>query len=205
MQTATFDAAIGNTEGGVTNLSIKSGTNSFSRHGLLRQDAEVAVRQRFLRQRQQHPARRLHLQPLRRHRRRPDVAAGSTTAGTGPSSCTASKAIHEARPRNNGTPTVPTAKMRKATSRSCSRSGRSIRFTTRSRGGWPPGGRVMADPFPGNIIPPQTDQPGGARRAGILRHAEDGRRRRRDRQLPEPVAAGNHQVRLPTPSASTTT
>ena len=28
VQTATFDAAIGNTEGGVTNLSIKSGTNA---------------------------------------------------------------------------------------------------------------------------------------------------------------------------------
>ncbi|HEX5084860.1 MAG TPA: TonB-dependent receptor, partial [Blastocatellia bacterium] len=33
VQTATFDAAFGNTEGGVTNLSIKSGTNSF--HGTL--------------------------------------------------------------------------------------------------------------------------------------------------------------------------
>ena len=31
VQTATFDASFGNTEGGVTNLSIKSGTNSF--HG----------------------------------------------------------------------------------------------------------------------------------------------------------------------------
>ncbi len=31
IQTATFDAAVGNTEGGVTNLSIKSGTNQF--HG----------------------------------------------------------------------------------------------------------------------------------------------------------------------------
>jgi len=33
VQTATFDAAFGNTEGGVTNLSIKSGSNSF--HGTL--------------------------------------------------------------------------------------------------------------------------------------------------------------------------
>ena len=31
VQTATFDAATGNTEGGVTNLSIKAGTNNF--HG----------------------------------------------------------------------------------------------------------------------------------------------------------------------------
>ena len=30
VQTATFDAALGNTEGGVTNLSIKAGTNSLS-------------------------------------------------------------------------------------------------------------------------------------------------------------------------------
>ena len=33
VQTATFDASFGNTEGGVTNLSVKSGTNSF--HGTL--------------------------------------------------------------------------------------------------------------------------------------------------------------------------
>ena len=31
VQTATFDASFGNTEGGVTNLSIKAGTNAF--HG----------------------------------------------------------------------------------------------------------------------------------------------------------------------------
>jgi hypothetical protein len=31
VQTATFDAQFGNTEGGVTNISIKSGTNEF--HG----------------------------------------------------------------------------------------------------------------------------------------------------------------------------
>ena len=30
VQTATFDASFGNTEGGVTNLSIKSGTNSLA-------------------------------------------------------------------------------------------------------------------------------------------------------------------------------
>ncbi len=81
-------------------------------HGLFREDADGAVRQRLLRQRQQHSARRLHLQPLRRQRRRPDAAARATTAGGGRSSCTASKGIHEARPRNNGTPTVPTEKMR---------------------------------------------------------------------------------------------
>ena len=45
-------------------------------HGLFREDAEGAVRQRLLRQRQQHSARRLHLQPLRRQRRRPHAAAG---------------------------------------------------------------------------------------------------------------------------------
>ena len=75
VQTATFDASIGNTEGGVTNLMIKSGTNSLQRHRLLRQDAEGPVRERLLRQRQQHPARRLQLQPLRRHGRRADDPA----------------------------------------------------------------------------------------------------------------------------------
>ena len=53
VQTATFDASFGNTEGGVTNLSIKSGTNTLHGHGLLRQDAAEPVRQRLLRQREQ--------------------------------------------------------------------------------------------------------------------------------------------------------
>ena len=74
VQTATFDASFGNTEGGVTNLSIKSGTNSLKRHRLLRQDARRPVRQRLLRQRQQPAAGRLQLQPLRRHGGRPGGA-----------------------------------------------------------------------------------------------------------------------------------
>ena len=32
VQTTTFDAQFGQTQGGVTNISIKSGTNAFPRH-----------------------------------------------------------------------------------------------------------------------------------------------------------------------------
>jgi len=57
VQTATFDASFGQTEGGVTNISIKSGTNAL--HGTVNYTkmAPEPVRKRFLRQRQQNSAR----------------------------------------------------------------------------------------------------------------------------------------------------
>src|SRR6185503_20794927 len=61
--------------------------------------------------------------------------------------------IHEARPRNNGTPTVPTAKMRAGDFSELLALGPQYQiynpFTRRAIGG----GRFQQDPFPGNIIP----------------------------------------------------
>ncbi len=69
MQTATFDAAVGNTAGGVTNLSIKSGTNSL--HGTMyyafqRKDFWAND---FYNNKLGNPPVRLPLRPLGRHGR----------------------------------------------------------------------------------------------------------------------------------------
>ena len=106
-----------------------------ARHGLHRQDAEGALRQRLLRQRQQHPAGGLRLQPLWRHGRRADGAARLRRPRARPSSCTASRASTS---RGRATTARRRCRPRRcatATSRSCSRSDRSIRSTTRSRAG----------------------------------------------------------------------
>ena len=109
-----------------------------ARHGLLRQDAEGALRQRLLRQRQQHPAGGLRLQPLWRHGRRADGAARLRRPRQRPSSCTASRASTS---RGRATTARRRCRPRRcatATSRSCWRSDRSIRSTTRSRAGRSP-------------------------------------------------------------------
>ena len=67
--------------------------------------------------------------------------------------------IHESRPRNNGTPTVPTEKMRTGDFSELLALGSQYQiynpFTRRSIGG----GRFQQDPFPGNIIPQNLINP----------------------------------------------
>ena len=67
--------------------------------------------------------------------------------------------IHEARPRNNGTPTVPTEKMRNGDFSELLALGPQYQiynpFTRRAIAG----GRFQQDPFPGNIIPQDLINP----------------------------------------------
>ncbi len=73
VQTATFDAQFGNTEGGVTNLSIKSGTNAFHGTAVLFELHKSHLRQRFLLEPDEHAAGRLLLSPVWRDHRWPDI------------------------------------------------------------------------------------------------------------------------------------
>ena len=113
VQTATFDASFGNTEGGVTNLVHQVGHEQAPRRGLLRQDAEGLFANDFFANANDIPLSDFTVHPMvRRTAGGPVLLPGSTTGGTRRSSCTATKRIPEARPRNNGTPTVPSEKMR---------------------------------------------------------------------------------------------
>ncbi|HKX32917.1 MAG TPA: TonB-dependent receptor [Blastocatellia bacterium] len=112
VQTATFDAQFGNTEGGVTNLSIKSGTNQFHGTASYANFTPGTSANDYFANRKHDP-----LGDFYYHR------FGGTISGpvTIPKLYKGQnktffiygfESIPEARPRNNGTFQVPTAKMR---------------------------------------------------------------------------------------------
>jgi hypothetical protein len=152
VQTATFDASFGNTEGGVTNLSIKSGTNQFRGSGyFVRLPRDLFANDFFA---------NLNRIPL------PDFNYnrwGGTLGGPIVRNRTffqyGYEGIHEARPRNNGVPTVPTEAMRNGDFSALLALGPQYQlynpFTRRVL----PNGRIESDPFPGNIIPPELINP----------------------------------------------
>jgi hypothetical protein len=159
VQTATFDASFGNTEGGVTNLSLKSGTNQFRGSAyVVKTPANLWANDFFAN------ANNIPLPEFKYTR-------WAATAG-GPVVLPAIyngrqrtffmygyESIPEARPRNNGTPTVPTERMRNGDFSELLAIGPQYQIsnplTRRSIGG----GRFQQDPFPGNIIPPSMISP----------------------------------------------
>ncbi len=114
VQTATFDASSGNTEGGVTNLSIKTGTNNL--HGTAYFWAEPG----------QLAANDFFGNAAIPQKPRPDIYSyrwGGVAGGpvflpklyNGRNRTFfmyGFESIHEARPRNNGTPSIPTTAMK---------------------------------------------------------------------------------------------
>ena len=131
VETATFDASLGNTEGGVTNLVLKSGTNQFHGEAYFVKTPRSMFANDFFANANDIPL------PDFRYTRWAATAHGPIvrnktffTYGY--------ESIPEARPRNNGTPSVPTEKMRTVTFRICWRLDRSTSCITPSRVGWPP-------------------------------------------------------------------
>ena len=119
VQTATFDASLGNTEGGVTNLSIKSGTNQFHGTGSYSAFTPGTSANDFYDNRLPPlaGASERHITDFYYHR------FGGTVGGPvwvpkiykGENRTFfmyGLEGIREARPRNNGTFTIPTQKMR---------------------------------------------------------------------------------------------
>lgn len=166
VQTATFDASFGNTEGGVTNLSVKSGTNDF--HGTLaysRFDKGTGAND-FWANRSGQP--------------RPDFyyhRFGGTVGGpvwipkvyNGRNQTFffyGMEGIREARPRNNGTLTIPTERMRTGDFSELLAIGPQYQIYN-PFSGRREGSRIRRDPFmcdaAGNPLPPNPDgtQPAG--------------------------------------------
>ena len=158
VQTATFDASFGNTEGGVTNLSIKSGTNMLHGSVYFMKTPPTLFANDFFANANNIPLADFTynryggmaggpvLLPGYDGRRRTFFTYGF-------------EGIHEARPRNNGTPTVPTEKMRNGDFSELLALGPQYQiynpFTRRAVAG----GRIESDPFPGNIIPQHLINP----------------------------------------------
>src|SRR5215471_2285832 len=158
VQTATFDASMGNTEGGVTNLSIKSGGNDLHGTAYFVKTPPALFANDFYGNATNTPL------PDFTYNRYGGMASGPVMFpgydGHNKTFFTYGfEGIHEARPRNNGTPTVPTEKMRNGDFSELLALGPQYQiynpFTRRSIGG----GRFQEDPFPGNIIPPSMINP----------------------------------------------
>jgi hypothetical protein len=159
VQTSTFDASFGQTEGGVTNISLKSGTNAFHGTAYYTNMTKALFANDFFAN-----ANRVPLPDFYYHR------WGASTGGpvllpklyNGKNRTFfmwGYEGIKEARPRNNGTPTVPSEEMKAGNfSRLLALSSNYQvynPFTRRTA----PGGRFQQDPFPGNIIPPSLFNP----------------------------------------------
>src|SRR5688500_11997705 len=158
VQTATFDASFGNTEGGVTNLSIKSGTNMLHGSVYFMKTPPTLFANDFFANANNIPLADFTynryggmaggpvLLPGYDGRRRTFFTYGF-------------EGIHEARPRDDGTPTGPKAKLRNGDFSELLALGTQYQiynpFTSRAAAG----GRIESDPFPGNIIPQHLINP----------------------------------------------
>jgi hypothetical protein len=146
VQTATFDASFGNTEGGVTNLSLKSGTNTLRGTAYFVRTPRALFANEFFAN-----ASNTDLPEFRYNRWGGTV--GGPVVRNGTFFMYGYEGIHEARPRNNGTPTVPTERMRNGDFSELLALGPQYQiynpFTRRATGD----GRFVSDPFPGNLIP----------------------------------------------------
>ena len=178
VQTSTYDASMGNTEGGVTNISIKSGTNSYhgtayyslTRPSLWANDwfANAAGRAKsdFVFNRWGGTI------------GGPVVVPKLYDGHNKTFFMFGYEGIKDSRPRNDGTPTVPTAAQKNGDFSALLgiANGSSYQiynpFTRRAVAG----GRFQSDPFPGNVIPASLINPVAK---NILKY------------FPDPLSAGN--------------
>ena len=200
VQTATFDAAMGNTEGGVTNLSIKSGTNQL--HGtayFVKTPKSLFANDFFA---------NATNQPLAdfTYNRYGGMAGGPVVVpgydGRRKTFFTYGfEGIHESRPRNNGTPTVPSEKMRNGDFSELLALGPQYQiynpFTRRAIAG----GRFQQDPFPGNIIPANLINPVAKAALGYIAKPltpgnADGTGNFQQPSLPETIKYASNTIRI---------
>ncbi|MGH9848433.1 MAG: TonB-dependent receptor domain-containing protein, partial [Blastocatellia bacterium] len=175
VQTATFDASFGNTEGGVTNLSVKSGSNGFHGTAYWTKLPPGLFANDFFANRTGTPL------PDFKYTRWGGTVGGPVWIPKVYNGRNRTffmygiEGIPESRPRNNGTPTIPSEKMRNGdfSELLAANAGYQLYnpFTARQEGS-----RIRRDPFPGNIIPANLINP-------IARKFVD-------TYLPKPTAAG---------------
>jgi len=200
VQTATFDASTGNTEGGVTNLMIKSGTNKLRGTAYVGKTPKGLFANDFFAN-----ANNIPLAPFD-YNRYGGMAGGPMVLpgydGRGKTFFLYGfEGIHESRPRNNGTPTVPTEKMRNGDFSELLALGSQYQiynpFTRRSIAG----GRFQQDPFPGNIIPQNLINPVARAALEYFAHPltagnADGTSNFQNPSLPEDIKYANNTIRV---------
>ena len=112
VQTATFDASLGNTEGGVTNLVLKSGTNKFSGEAYFVKTPEGLWANDFFANANNIPLADFRYTRWSAVAGGPVVIPGIYNGRNKTFFIYGYETLPEARPRNNGTPTVPSERMR---------------------------------------------------------------------------------------------
>jgi hypothetical protein len=200
VQTATFDASTGNTEGGVTNLIIKSGTNSLRGTVYVGKTPKNLFANDFFAN-----ANRIPLADFDYNRYGGTAGGPMVLPGYDGRGKTffmyGFEGIHESRPRNNGTPTVPTEKMRNGDFSELLALGPQYQiynpFTRRAIGG----GRFQQDPFPGNIIPQHLINPVARAALEYIAHPltagnPDGTSNFQNPSLPEDIKYANNTIRI---------
>ena len=200
VQTATFDAASGNTEGGVVNLMIKSGTNVLRGTASIAKTPKALFANDFFGNANNIPLSDFDYNRYGATAGGPVVLPGYNGRGR-TFFMYGFEGIHESRPRNNGTPTVPTEKMRNGDFSELLALGSQYQiynpFTRRSIGN----GRFQQDPFPGNIIPQSLINPvaraaleyiGKPRTTGNA----DGTNNFQNPSLPEDIKYANNTIRV---------
>ena len=159
VQTATFDAQFGNTEGGVTSISIKSGTNAFHGSGYFWEEPAGITANDFFgnatKQGRPDSFSNRWGGSLGGPVRIPKVYDGRNKTFA----FWAYEGIRDARPRNNGTPTTASEAMLRGDFSELLKLGPAYQiynpFTRRAIAG----GRFQEDPFPNNIIPSNLINP----------------------------------------------
>jgi hypothetical protein len=200
VQTATFDASFGNTEGGVTNLSIKSGTNALHGTAYYNKTPRALFANDFFAN-----ANDIPLADFSYNRYGGTAGGPVLLPGYDGRRKTffmyGFEGIHEARPRNNGTPTVPSEKMRNGDFSELLALGPQYQiynpFTRRAVGG----GRYQQDPFPGNIIPQHLINPVARAALEYIAHPRtpgnpDGTSNFQNPSLPETIKYATNTVRV---------
>lgn len=159
VQTVTFDASLGNTEGGVTNLAIKSGTNEFHGTAYWTKMAPSLFANDFFANANGIPRQNFNYDRWGGHVGGPVILPKLYNGRNKTFFLWGYEGIKEITPRNQGVPTVPTDKMRNGDFSELLAIGPQYQiynpFTRRAIGG----GRFQQDPFPGNIIPQNLINP----------------------------------------------
>jgi len=160
VQTATFDAGFGNTEGGVTNLSIKSGTNDFHGTGSYTNFTKGTSANDFYANRNRQPISDFYYHRFGGSAHGPVWLPKLYDGHNRTFFLYGFEGIREARPRNNSTLNIPTDKMRSGDfSELLAISSQYQIYNPFTRRPDAAPGRFRQDPFAGNIIPSNLINP----------------------------------------------
>jgi hypothetical protein len=200
VQTATFDASFGQTEGGVTNISIKAGTNAPHGTAYYTKMAPGLFANDYFAN-----ANRIPLADFTYNRwggslggpvYLPKLYDGRNKTFF----MWGYEGIHEARPRNDGTPTVPTTAMKTGDFSALLSLGSQYQIYNPLSRRAVAGGRYQADPFNNNTIPASLLNPVGQKILGyfptpLTAGQADGTQNYQRPEMTEPIKYYTHTVR----------